>query len=653
MNLKVFGYISLVIVIVSIFAICTFKVLDRDFWWHVKAGEIMWNTGELIKTDPFAHTRIGQPYLSSHQWLAQIIFYGVWNISGATAEIFFRGFLVATAFSLLLLIDRKCIWPNFFVILIAAYFNRPSFMDRPQLFSFVFFCAFLFAATYYLRRSEKSGAQDTRWRYLLFGILVALQIVWVNMHGAAATYGIIVMCAVLAELGVAWLRSPDAPFRSRAFIEVRFIGGCIVALIASALISPNGLNTIRDVFVYTSDQTLGIVREWQPRGLNGYMKDIAPFLVLAVVSIYFGKRHRVFAVALLLIMGYLSTQAYRHGIFFIFSALAIAIYEFGSNAQYRKWISAALSKPVAAGIGSIAVLGCMFWYADYHDINVLQREGYSGYGSAAAAEDAYNFIEQHNIQGKMFNTYAIGDYLLYRGYPNRLVYMDGRNIDYGYDFLREASLAGFEGDTWAAIENKYELTYAVIEYPLPPGYTGDSDLPYVTHLDNNKDWALVYLDDKVAVYLKRISENQALITKYEYKRVTPESIEFGKAFEGIKDDNVATVEMELERAARGSKKSIKAKLLLVHHYVQTGNFGKAAQFANAAVDAQPHRPEVYEALGIVAAGMKQWARAGAYLEESIAKTGGVGLPVNYGYIADIFANAGDVAKSSYYRQKAK
>ena len=51
--------------------------------------------------------------------------------------------------------------------------------------------------------------------------------------------------------------------------------------------------------------------------------------------------------------------------------------------------------------------------------------------------------------------------------------------------------------------------------------------------------------------------------------------------------------------------------------------------------------------------MQQWGQAGAFLEESIAKTGGVGLPINYSYIADIFANAGDVAKSSYYRQKAK
>jgi hypothetical protein len=25
--------------------LCAFKVMDRDFWWHVKAGEIMWKTG--------------------------------------------------------------------------------------------------------------------------------------------------------------------------------------------------------------------------------------------------------------------------------------------------------------------------------------------------------------------------------------------------------------------------------------------------------------------------------------------------------------------------------------------------------------------------------------------------------------------------------
>ena len=178
-------------------------------------------------------------------------------------------------------------------------------------------------------------------------------------------------------------------------------------------------------------------------------------------------------------------------------------------------------------------------------------------------------------------------------------------------------------------------------------------MPYVVHLSENKDWVLVYIDDKIAVYVKDIPENKKLIAQYGYKIITAKGLEFGSVFDGLKEDDIAKAEKELERAATSTTKGIKAKLLLAHHYAEAKKFEEAAKFANAAAQAQSYRPEVYEALGVVAAGMQQWGQAGAFLEESIAKTGGVGLPINYSYIADIFANAGDVAKSSYYRQKAK
>lgn len=643
---------TLVISVVSIFFICTFKILDRDFWWHVKSGEIMWNTGKLIVTDPYAHTRIGQPYLSSHQWLAQLAFYGVWNAGGPVGEILFRGALVTTAFLLLLWIDKKRIWPNFFIILIAAYFNRPSFMDRPQLFSFVFFCAFLYAGTYYLRRADRRPDIFVRWRLWFLLILIGLQILWINMHGAAATYGLIVIAALCAERGVQWLRAPGADQRARALRELRFLAAGIIGLLLAVFISPNGLKTFQDVFVYTNDQTLGLVREWQPRGLGGYMKEVAPFALLAVVSIAFGKRQRIFSAVLIGVLGYLSVQSYRHGMFFIFSALAIAIHQAGSIDWYKKWTDILMKNARIVGLSSIVLFTSMYFFVRYNDIHVLLREGYSGYGVAAAAEDAFNFIEKEKITGTMFNTYAIGDYLLYRGYPNRKVYVDGRNIDYGYDFLREATRAGFEPQVWSEIEKKYGLTYAIIEYPLAPGASAENDLPYVLHLSQNTNWSLVYIDDKVAVYVKRLPEYTNLIKRYGYNYITPAGLEFGKVFDGIKETDIVKAEAELERASANSATGIKAKLLLAQHYADSKKYEQAAQFANAAAAAQPFRPESYEALGMVAVGLKQWAQAGGFLEHSIELTGGVGLPINYNYLADIFANAGDVAKSSYYKHKA-
>ena len=51
------------------FYVCAFKAVDFDFWWHIKAGEILWRTKSLIRIDPFACTRAGMPYLSTHEAL--------------------------------------------------------------------------------------------------------------------------------------------------------------------------------------------------------------------------------------------------------------------------------------------------------------------------------------------------------------------------------------------------------------------------------------------------------------------------------------------------------------------------------------------------------------------------------------------------------
>ncbi len=640
------------LVAAGIISLCTFRVLDRDFWWHVKAGEIMVQTHQLIHTDPFAHTREGLPYVSTHEWLAQVFFYLVWSAGGATGEIIFRGLVVAAAFIGILLIKPKTIWITGFLILIAAYMNRPSFMDRPQLFSFVFFACFLYAAFYYLTRANGEPLFASSWRKWFLLALVCVQLLWVNMHGAAAAYGIMVLCALVAENVFEWIGSTQESSRIRATREIQYLGIVICTLAVAALVSPNGFHTFSDLFVYTSDQTLSLVREWQPRGLGGYTKDILPFWIVAATALVLGKKHRIFSVALLAVLGYLSMQSYRHGIFFIFTTLALAVYSFGDSIWYTR--AEALAKRYAARTTFLllVLLGGMVWYVSYKNISVLQREGYAGYGVAALAEGAYDFLEKADITGRMFNTYAIGDYLLFRGYPDRKVYIDGRNIDYGYEFLREATVAGFDPNKWEEIEKKYGLTYAVIEYPLPPGASSEHDLPYVVHLARNKAWVLVYVDDKVAVYVKDIPEHAKVIKEYGYRFITPEGIEYGKVFLDTEKEDVTEREEELERVASSTSQGIKAKLLLAHYYVDTGNMDKAMKFAQDALKAQPYRPEVYEALGVVYAGKKEWMKAGDAFEKSLSLTGGVGFPINYEYLSNIFLQAGDSVRANKYHQKA-
>src|SRR6185503_1506952 len=90
--------------------LCAFKIDDLDVWYHLKAGELMVRTGALIRTDPFAYTREGQPYLYTYEWLSQIILYLLHAAGGATALILLRTAFVALTFFLVALINRPALW---------------------------------------------------------------------------------------------------------------------------------------------------------------------------------------------------------------------------------------------------------------------------------------------------------------------------------------------------------------------------------------------------------------------------------------------------------------------------------------------------------------------------------------------------------------
>src|SRR5882724_10179059 len=68
--------------------ICTVsnRFSDPDLWWHLKAGEIVWNTHSIPSRDLFSFTAYGQPS-TEHEWLAQWSIYATYKLVGVTAQL--------------------------------------------------------------------------------------------------------------------------------------------------------------------------------------------------------------------------------------------------------------------------------------------------------------------------------------------------------------------------------------------------------------------------------------------------------------------------------------------------------------------------------------------------------------------------------------
>ena len=578
--------------VVTVFAavvwLCAFKVADFDFWWHIKAGEIMWQTHDLIRIDPFAYTRAGMPYLATHEWLAQIILFLFWNAGGATGVILLRTLIVLAIAGLLLSRNIRDIWLIAPLTVLAVALALPGFVDRPQLFTFLLFTASFVLALRYLDLDASSSTRtrpsaSLRVNSGVLWMLVGLEILWVNLHGAAAVMGLIIFGALFFQRLIT--------LRTLRSSEIRFLLVAGVCMVAALLVSPSGTGNIAYLWSLLNDKTVGFISEWAPRPAGFYLRDLTVLWLLAIGSILATRRHVFFAVSTLLVFGILSRIAFRHEMLFIFAATAITLEELRWNPRFHRWTERLYGRPAYAA-AAIIILFCGAVLAGAGKSTIMAHTWeLRGYGTLEPAKGAVDFLDRTGVQGHIFN-YDWGGYISFRDYPDRPVFYDGRNVDFGYAFMRAALDAAQSPEAWQTLEDRYDLTYALFYYDP---FTDIQPFPYIGHLEKNPQWALVYLDDWMAVYLKNTEANRAIIDQYRFTVLTPEGLEFGTVLDQLSPERIAALERELLRIMNGSEGSFKAHVVLANLY-GLGNLPRDR--ANVLQDIRRRWPKRYKTLEI-------------------------------------------------------
>ncbi len=143
--------ILFIMAFVLIFGFFSAQIKDPDFFWHLKTGQYIYQTGSLPATDPFAYTSLPKDpvnpeskrikFILKQYWLAQLIFYGVYQLAGFQGIIYLRASILA----LLILLIYKGMrreGGGFYLsllLLIPVVIMLHAFTgERPQLFSFLF-----------------------------------------------------------------------------------------------------------------------------------------------------------------------------------------------------------------------------------------------------------------------------------------------------------------------------------------------------------------------------------------------------------------------------------------------------------------------------------------------------------------------------------
>ncbi len=475
------------------FYVALVPLVPNDFWWHLKAGEIIVTTGRIPTTNLFAWTLPrAQPYVYG-AWLAEALFYGLYRLGGLALPMVARTVLVVTAFTLVALEARRrsASWRIAALVLIPlCLMTLNNLLVRTQNWAWLPFVGFLLILTRY-----REGRLAPRW-LLLLPLLLTF---WVNVHGSWILGPVLLGLTFFGE-GVRYgLRRPDALPRSRLLALLGTGVLCALAL----LVNPQGIGIVGYVYKMMTDapsQTL--VVEWQSPAPTG----IANSAFYATVLLGFGallySRYRPPLTEALTLAAFLwlAWSGQRYVIWFGMVAvpvLAQALAEGWPRLRRGEggrpqWINTLLALMLF-----LPVLAAQPWWVErlplpdsYWALVWRGREPgpLIGVETPLAAAD---YLRAHP-GGCLFNEMGYGSYLIW-AVPEQGVFIDPRvelyPLEQWQDYIRIS-----QGVRYQALLDKYGVTRILLDRELQPGLA--------EVLPADPAWELEYQDSRAEIWRK-------------------------------------------------------------------------------------------------------------------------------------------------------
>ncbi|MGA7733086.1 MAG: hypothetical protein WCD37_17650 [Chloroflexia bacterium] len=405
-----------------------------DFWWNVKSGEIMMQTGRFLGTDVLTWSPVREPY-SNPQWGSQLLFYWAFSVSPYLL-LTVRALIITATVGLLLWL---CTWRSGSlragsVATIVAYFAAwTNYGMRPQLFAFLPFVAFLFL----LERKDT----DSKW----LPLLVPIMILWVNVHGSfflgVAMLGIYgfgtLLEKVRSEEGRAWFRSRAAGWQTLWFA---------LAGLAS-LLNPYTAGIYSYFFAATNDPIARALNaEWQsPTIYTGTGQLFILQVAVLLTSIYLGKRRlRPTEILLIGAFGYLALTSLRNVMWWGWVTAPIIATNFAFWAEARRKTKDERRTaeepttdnrqpttnselyPLNLALVAILLVGAVLYTPLWRQANPLVP----AHAKEALAESTpaklAAFLKSGSVPAPIFNYMEWGGYLEWELYPRYQLFIDGR-----------------------------------------------------------------------------------------------------------------------------------------------------------------------------------------------------------------------------------
>jgi hypothetical protein len=460
------GFIAFVVLLST-------RVVDPDYYWHLKTGEYIVTHAALPAGDIFSFTRAGQPWVL-HEWLFEALLYGVASAFGETGVAALRATLCVGAMGLVFAAGRRLgasattVWIPMTLGVVAFYMG---IAPRPHLLTYACFALYLFV----LLDFKYAASASTRALFLLPPTMV----VWVNAHAAYAV-GIALLLLFAACEWLLWANRPvREPEQKRRLVRLTQVT-CLAVL--ASLLNPGLFERWLYPFQVLGMAANQVIAEWQSpdfHGLGGkaYLALVLLFLVAHAHAV---RKPDLTELAVPLFFAAQGCIAARHVplavlVLVPFTALALsrgmlaALADWVRSSKPARWYALRRSAGKELGEGEFvlnwlvacAVAVCIpAWFAG-------RPADYSARSGLALPKGAADYVEAHGIGGNLFNEYADGGYLIYRLAPRIRVAVDGRADVYGDQFIQDYLHVYLGGADWQAKFERLGVDLALLPLDAP------------------------------------------------------------------------------------------------------------------------------------------------------------------------------------------
>lgn len=505
--------------------LASLDLFDCDFWWHISTGRYIVETHSIPASDPFSFTSEmpenknlfpqRENFILKQYWLAQVLFYLIYDLSGPKGMILLRALMLSGMLLLVLYRLRK--WDvSFYVSFISVFLlfmlAARHIGERPVLFTILFT-----PLTFIILEGFKN-----RQKKLIF-FLPPLMLLWANLHGGFII-GILIILVFMAGEGLKIILKQVRYARNEM---VLFYTATILALFLS-YINPSGW----DAFSIALSPEYKFMEE----GIQEYASlfyvykervypinyGIVVFLCLFPV-ILIARNKKMDITHILLLSGFfiMALRTGRYDIYYAIMASMILGRETDLLLKdlFKKRLPEKIRTKMIFAFGVLTFLSAILFVVGSTKIEALKFGLATGFSVPKAAVD---FIEENKIEGRILNEAGLGGYITWRLYPWKKTFIDTRWLNYttksemswfllSRESLKSHKIAKGKMPLWERLLEHYDINII---------FTGLFDVygqlvPAVLTLTEGEKWVPVYVDTISIVFVKNITRNHDIITKYK------------------------------------------------------------------------------------------------------------------------------------------